>query len=107
MIKSKNGVDLSKLNPVMWRAGVVMEDLCSKYKREAVITSGVDGKHGVGSLHGKGKALDFRTFHLPGGYLGLAAQDVYARARAELKPRGFDVILEKDHIHIEFDPKEV
>lgn len=107
MITTKPGVVIDGVQPVMWRAAVCIEDLCAKYKKEAVITSGKDGKHGANSLHYKGLALDFRTFHLPGSYLGLAARDVHARAHAELKPRGFDVVLENDHIHIEFDPKPV
>lgn len=106
MIKLKNKtVNIATLNPVMWRAAVLVDDLCGKYKRDCIITSANDSKHGEGSLHGKDKALDFRTWHLPGGYLGLAARDVAQRATAELKPLGYDVVLENDHLHVEYQPK--
>lgn len=107
MIETKNGVDLNGLKPVMWQVGVCIDELFSFYNLNAIITSALDGVHGVGSLHKLGLALDFRTFHLPGGYLGDVARQVFSIAKSRLKPRGFDVVLEKDHMHIEYQPKPV
>ena len=106
MIRLKNkSVNITQLDPVMWRAAVAVDDLMAKYKRDAIITSGNDGKHMDASKHYQNQALDFRTYHLPGGYLGLTARDVATRLTAQLKPLGFDVVLENDHIHLEHDPK--
>jgi len=63
---------------------------------EAIITSGRDGIHKVGSFHYEGKAFDLRTFHV------LEALKDELKKELGLK---YDVILEKDHIHIEYDPK--
>lgn len=74
--------------------------------RECVITSGKDGKHMVGSFHGKGLALDVRTKTLS------SAEKTRFKAELlkELTDRDFDVILEhlgeaEEHLHVEFDPK--
>ena len=106
MIRLKDRtVNITKLDPVMFRAIVYAEDLYNKYKRDTVITSGNDGAHGMHSKHYDNRGLDFRTFHLPGGYLGLEARDIAQRLNAQLKPLGFDIVLEKDHLHVEYDPK--
>lgn len=66
-----------------------------------VTTSINDGKHSSKSLHYVGRAVDLRTKHL---YYG-QKQAVYQDLKATLEPRGFDVVLEVDHIHIEWQPK--
>lgn len=68
---------------------------------DCVITSANDSKHGPNSLHYKGQALDLRTRHLNGQGL----QSVYHKLKESLGEQ-FDVVLEADHIHIEFDVKE-
>lgn len=64
------------------------------------ITSANDGKHMDTSLHYKSRAVDIRVNDRPNsdwpGY-----RDLLAR---RLGP-SFQVILEKDHLHIEYDPK--
>jgi hypothetical protein len=68
--------------------------------REAVITSARDGLHMKNSLHYQGKAIDLRTYDMkPGG-----AEAVVRELRVTLG-RDFDVVLESDHIHLEYDPK--
>lgn len=62
------------------------------------ITSARDGKHMQGSLHYCGLAIDLRIWGLPD------PNAVADRIRRQLD-REFDVILESDHLHIEFDPK--
>lgn len=66
----------------------------------AVITSGMEGKHKVGSKHYKGHAFDFRTKHI----VWNQAVAVAKLLREKLGP-DFDVILERDHLHVEWDPK--
>lgn len=70
--------------------------------RNAVITSARDGKHMVGSLHFVGRAIDLRTRDMP--LMGSAA---IAESLREVLGKDFDVVLEKDHIHLEYDPKNV
>lgn len=63
-----------------------------------VITAGRDGVHSTGSLHYSGRALDIRIRGLT-DEARRGARDALA---AELG-RGWDVILEPDHIHAELD----
>jgi len=94
----KNGVDLRGLTPQMAIAYTIA---CKVYGQYAcVITSGSDGKHGPNSLHYSGQALDLRTNNLP----PQAVQSIVDRLKEALGAQ-FDVVLESDHIHIEFDPK--
>ena len=67
---------------------------------EVVITSGTDSVHKVGSLHYTGNALDIRTF--------IYRPEMVGRIIGSLQVwlgNDYEVILEKDHIHIEYDPK--
>ena len=72
---------------------------------QVVVTSGNDGTHMKWSKHYEDKALDFRTGHTWDPPL---MTDAEAHAvRDELKGllgMGFDVVLEKDHLHVEYDP---
>jgi hypothetical protein len=68
----------------------------------AFITSGNDSTHKTGSKHYQNRAIDLRT-------RGMAVEKVKAihADLVKLYGRDFDVILEKDHIHLEYDPKGV
>jgi hypothetical protein len=99
--KLKQGVRLKGLKPEMFFADSVVERAYEEAgATELVITSGVDGKHGENSLHYKGLALDYRRWSL-----GDDAPEVVAKIKNRLKDQ-FDVVLEKTHLHVEFDPKE-
>ena len=92
----KSGVDLRGLTPQMAIAYTIACRCYGQY--DCVITSASDGKHGPNSLHYKGQALDLRTRHINGQGLQL----VVDKLREALGSQ-FDVVLESDHIHIEFD----
>jgi len=64
---------------------------------EAVISSTYEGSHSASSLHYANLAVDFR---LPGKKI----TELVDRLKADLGPN-YDVVLEKNHIHIEHDPK--
>jgi len=68
--------------------------------RGAYITSARDSIHNVGSLHPKGLAVDVRTRDLSPTQKGILT----ANLQKELG-KDFDVVLETDHIHIEYDPE--
>lgn len=99
----KASVDLRGIMPQMAVAYTVA---CQVYwercQVRCVITSASDGVHGPNSLHYKGKALDLRTNNIPRH----ALPALHADLKAALGPQ-FDVVLESDHIHVEWDPKEV
>ena len=89
------------LKDVSWRmfhAAVICEAVYAKRGVELVITSANDGKHGDKTLHHKGLALDLRTWTLGG-----RAPEVLPELKAALGD-DYDVVLEKDHFHIEYDP---
>ena len=65
-----------------------------------VITSKEDGTHMPGSLHYKKRAFDWRTRDVPPAERP-PLRDVLQRS---LGP-DWDVVLEKDHLHTEYDPK--
>lgn len=65
-----------------------------------VITSVMDGSHMRGSRHYTGLAIDLRTNNLS----EVQASSWVERLKKNLGPN-YDVILERDHIHAEYDPK--
>lgn len=84
-----------------------------------VVTSAADGRHSAGSLHYVGRAFDIRTLgDRPGGikvpdsielgeggaYIDRAAHAWAGRMRQQLGP-DYDVVVEGNHIHAEWDPK--
>lgn len=64
------------------------------------VTSCADGKHSPGSKHYVGGAFDIRTRDIPQDQWQIVAGDIRERLGSE-----FDVVVEKDHFHIELDPK--
>lgn len=97
MLKVKNGV---KPKNLIIAAAAINAASDANLTNDIVITSGTDGKHMVGSKHYIGDALDLRRSNIPSKLL-----DTYlTRLRGRLGG-DYDVILEIDHIHIEYDPK--
>lgn len=97
----KPGVTFADTMPATTRRMIdAAEYVFGQYNIVPVITSGNDGVHRDGSFHYTGDALDFRRWDadragvLPAVLTGL---------RYYLGD-DYDVILESDHIHIEFDP---
>ena len=110
----KEGVQLDGLEPVMVPAVQAANHAALTLTGDpATITSGLDGEHGTGSLHFEGLALDIRRLdrHVDnfGGVHFLDAELAERQARtirASLSP-DFDVVLEANHVHIEYDPPSV
>lgn len=71
---------------------------------DTVITSGTEpeSKHMDGSLHYTGYAIDLRTKHIDDKR---AIPAIVVRLKTSIGPE-YQFVLESDHIHIEFDPKE-
>ncbi len=97
----KKGVDQRDVHPTIWYALGLVEGIYRINAVKLVVTSLRDGKHKEGSKHYDGLAVDLRTKNVAIGLLDA----VYRSVRNVLEPYGFDVVLEKDHIHVEYDPK--
>jgi hypothetical protein len=71
------------------------------HPKSVCITSGIDGKHSTTSLHFQLAALDVRTRT----FRTLADKRAFAQAVREELGKDYDVVLERTHLHVEFDPK--
>ncbi len=102
MTAFKPGVKIFGVRPEMLAVWPVIDSVYTSHGfPTCTITSVGDGKHGFGSFHGNGLATDFRTTRTDPDYNWA---DVANDIRASLTDE-FDVVLEKDHIHVEFQPK--
>ncbi len=99
----KYGVEIADLTKEMHYAmGFVDAVELTLAGHERTCTSGTDSHETrPRSLHNKGLAIDIRTYDLSKEEV----DDVFYFLRNHLDPAGFDTVLEKDHLHIEFDPK--
>jgi hypothetical protein len=85
----------------MLLAVLVAERIYQRHLTDLVITSGSDGTHGEKSKHYAGNAVDLRTKTLPGKEIERAV----ASELQEALGREYLVILETDHIHVQYEPK--
>lgn len=92
----KEGVVFKEFNEVLLRIIVALSDVFLRHGKTATITSCNDGKHMGTSYHYKNKALDIRIRDLPESMWKQYQNDLQTELGA-----GYQVILEKDHIHIE------
>lgn len=95
----KQGVNPLGMRPEILIAAIVANEVYAIHGHNLVITSITDGKHGDNSYHYDGLAIDCRTFYFH-------EKDEIQSVATEIKERLanlYDVIVESDHIHIEFD----
>ncbi len=93
----KAGVDISRLKRKIRKTLCVVDEIHKKHGIELVITSTYEGNHCACSYHYANDAYDIRWKPSYG-------KQIYEEIKKALGP-DFDVVLEKDHIHIEYDPK--
>ena len=79
---------------------LVINSVYIKWNVEYVLTSVMEGKHKTYSLHYVGFAQDSRTRDFPPDDLSAVAEDLREALGDE-----FEVILEGNHFHIEFQPQ--
>jgi len=103
MISLKEGVTVRGICAEMVFGHTVVSSIFTAHGLDVVVTSGTDGVHGRASRHWSGSALDYRTRHITATGL---KERIAGEASAALG-LDFDVVLESDHLHIEFDPKRV
>lgn len=99
-MKLKDGVSLEGVQWQMFAAAVKAEAVYKRYGYELTITAGTDGQHGVHSLHYTGLALDCRTRDVEAAQVPRLQREI-----AQELGKDYDVVLESDHIHVEYDPK--
>ncbi len=104
----KDGVVFHRITAEMRRVMVAAEVVWLELglPREPTITSAADGKHMAGSKHYQDQALDIRIWQLRGN--GTSKERRVELAASKLSRtlgRDYDVVVESDHIHVEYDPK--
>jgi len=101
MLLLKPGVRVAGLRPEILLAVVAAERVCAEMGVDCVVTACVDGVHQAGSLHYCGLAVDLRSRDFRPG----DADKAIARIKQCLGA-DYDVVLENDHIHVEFDQEQ-
>jgi hypothetical protein len=107
-MRLKPGVSLRGVKPETVAGMHIADGVCNDRFYELVITSVTDGKHSPNSLHYVGYAFDMRTryaFDMRTRGLPQVLQNNLAADLREALGQEFDVVLEKTHIHVEFQPK--
>ena len=99
-MKINPNVNLEGVSPEIAVALTVVSWVYWQYCEQITVTSCKDGKHSRASLHYIGHAIDLRTKDMSKQMAEAISNDI--RERLGLQ---FDVVKEKDHIHIEFQPK--
>ena len=101
-LKDEVKINGAHFYPEMTRIVDALRVTAPKLSDNAVwITSANDGKHMAGSLHYKNRAFDVRIWNI----LDDTAEAWVGRLKAMLG-KDYDIVLEKDHIHLEYQPKE-
>ncbi|WMC01527.1 hypothetical protein [Microvirus D_HF5_137] len=99
MLEFKPGVSVDGIKKeiitIICFLGYVFESM----GKPLVITSCTDGKHMKGSKHYSGNAIDIRSRHLTKKEI----DSLISRFKFWFD-KDYDIVLEKDHIHVEYDP---
>ena len=98
-MKLKKGVKLRGVQPQIALAMVVADQVYRDFDAVLVVTSVCDRRHSSTSLHYSGNAFDCRISNVPNAAAAVA-DTIKNRLGYE-----FDVVLESDHIHVEWQPK--
>lgn len=100
MMRIKKNVLIFGIRPEINVALQVAHSVYNSYGYELTITSGTEGPHSRGSLHFQGLAVDLRTRNVETRMHQALRDEIADRLTSE-----FDVVLEDDHIHIEYQRK--
>lgn len=98
-IRLKEGVELATARPEILEAIQACAQECADYARVLTVTSIMDGEHGPKSLHRFGLAFDARTHTWTRDTIEYLSEQFSIALGHD-----YDVVLEDDHIHVEYDP---
>ena len=102
MLRLKDdSVHLLNLQPQVLFALMVANDVYDQFGIDCVVTSANDGAHSTTSLHYAGSAVDLRIRNFDNRDDAQEAAFIIA----DSLNKHFDVLLEDDHIHIEYQPR--
>lgn len=105
MMRLLPGVRVYGWRPELLVAIVVAAGVFEKHGVDLIATCGANGTHGSNppSLHYAGAGVDFRTNHMS----PIQRVEVVEALKAALgyPDSEFDVVLEADHLHVEYQPK--
>ena len=97
----KQGVKLTGMRAELIMAIVIAQETARTYNQHyrITVTSVTDGTHSKGSLHYVGQAADIRVADMPFEVMK------YVESLKLALSENYDVVYEKTHIHIEYQPK--
>lgn len=99
-MRFKEGVKIKGMTPELVVGLMIMDSVYRFHGVDMVITSVVEADHMPGSKHYCGCAADLRIRNLTPTLIN----DIYREAKDALG-KNYDLVLEKDHLHLEYDPK--
>jgi hypothetical protein len=102
-LKKKNASVNLDVNAAFEVAAPVLKTAWLMLGLECVVTSGKDGQHSTLSAHYSGNALDLRIWDIAKHMALLAFGANLAKALLIVCGPGYYVVLEGDHIHLEFN----
>lgn len=95
---TKPGATLSVRYEIQ-RARAIIAAIWLAHGYTLTVTSGTDSTHKADSLHYAGLAEDYRTRDVAPSDLVIMVNEVRAQLGSD-----YDVIVESDHLHVEYDP---
>ena len=98
MITIKAGVKAGGIQPELLLAIMVIHGIYLRNSCPCTITSLMEGVHSTNSLHYKGRAVDIRTRDVSKPLLDAMVKEIKIGLGDE-----YDVVLEGDHLHVEWD----
>jgi hypothetical protein len=99
-VRLKPGVRLYGMRPEIAVGMSMASSVYESHGLDMVVTSVADGTHNRKSLHYKGLAFDVRTRNMD-----VVQQNAVVTDLERVMPTGWDIVLESDHIHVEYDWK--
>jgi hypothetical protein len=99
-MECKEGIKIAGVSPEIVLAIFCADSIWTRFNQDLVVTEVTGGKHGVGSLHYVGHAVDLRT-----RYFSNTEKQLVFEALKKALGENYDVILHSTHIHVEFQPK--
>lgn len=100
MITLKQDVEINGIRPETVLAISIAASVMAKHNQDLMVTSVRDGVHMEGSRHYTGHAFDMRSNTMTAEQIAAVRQEL-----TEALGPDFDVVVEKLHIHVEFDKR--